>query len=256
MTIQQIANTIDKNNWAFSVFKTKPEYKVLVKHAHKVGDTAKYLMDLVEENKADEIQIAPAKKNDNGFEYGFAKTITINFNKNNMENNAENNAQLNALAGLSGLGLNMAEIFTAKEKIAEVIELKQKIQILESENKTLEKENFKLENKIEIDQLKTSQKNDLLEVIKSPQVMTLATALLSRGAAPALGTPAPQPTEDLDEKIQWITNFLTELPEEEELTKDFIIYVIKAYQDENKAIIIKEIAGILTKYGIIQPNKD
>jgi len=252
MTIQQIANTIDKNNWAFSVYKTKPEYKILVIHAHKVGDTAKYLTDLVEENKADEVQIATEKKNGTRFKHGFAKTITINFKKNTMENNI----QLNALAGLSGLGLNMAEIFTAKEKTAEVIDLKQKIQILESENKALEKENTKLENRIEIDKLKTNQKNDLLEVIKSPQVMTLATALLSRGATPALGTPAQQSVQDLDEKIQWINNFLSELPEEEELTKDFIIYVIKAYQDDNKAMIIKEIAQVLTKYGIIQPNKD
>ncbi len=252
MTIEQIAKTIEKNNWAFSVWQTKPKYKNLVKHVHNVGDTAQYIKGLVDKNNSEEIQIAPAKKNGSSFKHGFAKTITINFKKETMENSA----QLNALAGLSGLGLNMAEIFTAQEKATEVIELKQKIQILESENKTLEKENTKLENKIEIDSYKTSQKNDLLEVIKSPQVMTLATALLSRGAAPALGTPAQQPVQDLDEKIQWITNFLIELPKEEELTKDFMIYIIKAYQDDNKAKIIEEIAGVLTKYGIIKQIKE
>ncbi len=251
MTIEQIAQTIDKNNWAFTVNKTKPEYKVLVIHAHGLENTAQYITDLVNKSKADEIQIAPAKKNGSRYKHGFAKTITINFKKKEMDNNI----QLNALAGLSGLGLNMAEIFTAKEKTAEVIDLKQKIQILESENRALEKENTKLENRIEIDKLKQGQKNDLLEVIKSPQVMTLATALLSRGAAPALGSPALQPTESIDEKTQWITNFLTELSEAEELTKDFLIYVIKAHQDENRVTIIKEIAEILTTYNIIKSDK-
>ncbi len=251
MTIQQIANTIDKNNWAFSVLQTKPKYKSLVIHAFNRDDTAQYLTDLISANKSEEIQIAPAKKNGEKFEQNIAKTITINFKTNTMDNNL----QLNALAGLSGLGLNMTEIFTAKEKIAEVLDLKEKIKILESENKTLEKDNTKLENRIEIDKLKQGQKNDLLEVIKSPQVMTLATALLSRGAAPALGSPALQPTESIDEKTQWITNFLTELSEAEELTKDFLIYVIKAHQDENRVTIIKEIAEILTTYNIIKSDK-
>jgi len=247
MTIQQIADTIDKNNWAFSVYKTKPEYKVLVIHAHGLENTAQYITDLVKKSKADEIQIAPAKKNGSRHKHGFAKTITINFKKKEMENNI----QLSTLSGLSGLGLNMAEIFTAKEKTEEVIDLKQKIQILESENKALEKENTKLENRLEIDKLKQGQKNDLLEVIKSPQVMTLATALLSRGSAPALGSPSPQSTQDSDEKIQWLVNFL-ELEGTPELTKDFMIYIVKAHQDENAAEIIKEMVFTLKKHNIIQ----
>ena len=35
MNIQQIADVIDKNNWGFSVFQTKPTYKKLVSNAHK-----------------------------------------------------------------------------------------------------------------------------------------------------------------------------------------------------------------------------
>lgn len=251
MTIQQIADTIDKNNWAFSVYKTKPEYKVLVIHAHGLENTAQYITDLANNSKADEIQIAPAKKNGSRYKHGFAKTITINFKKKEMN---LDNTQLSALSGLSGLGLNMAEIFTAKDKASEVIELKQKINSLEIENKTLEKENTKLENKIEINEMKKAQKNELLEVIKSPQVMTLATALLSRSAAPALGVPAHQSGKDLDEKIQWLINFL-ELEETPEMTKDFMIYIAKAHQDQNASTIVKELANTLMKYNIIQPKK-
>jgi len=251
MTIQQIAQTIDKNNWAFTIVETEPKTKALVRAAHKVGDTANYILDLVKKNKSEEIQILPIKKNGTTNNYGAGKAITINFKKKEMN---IDNTQINALSGLSGLGLNMAEIFTAKDKAAEVIELKQKINALESENKTLEKANTKLENKIEINEMKKAQKNELLEVIKSPQVMTLATALLSRSTAPALGAPANQSNKELDEKIQWLINFL-DLEGTPDLTKDFMIYIAKAHQDENSTTIVKELANILMKYNIIQPKK-
>jgi len=118
----------------------------------------------------------------------------------------------------------------------------------------LEKENTKLENKIEINEMKKAQKNELLEVIKSPQVMTLATALLSRNTIPALGAPGQQANKELDEKIQWLINFL-ELEGTPDMTKDFMIYIAKAHQNENAATIIKELANILMKYNIIQSKK-
>ena len=137
MTIQQIANTINKNNWAFSVHQIKPVYKILISNAYNVSDTAKYITDLVGESNSEEIQITPAEKTDKGFEYGVAKTITINFKKNDMEQNE----QFTALAGLSGMGLNMSDIFTAKDKAQELIELKAKVEKLETENRTLENSN-------------------------------------------------------------------------------------------------------------------
>ena len=250
MTIQQIAQTIDKNNWSFTVYKTKPEFERIAKHAYRVGNTAAYISNLIKEHKADEIQIQPSRKNGNSYPYDVAKVITINLEQ--QEN--MNTDQINMLAGLGNLGVSPSEIFTAKDKAAEVIELKQKINALESENKTLEKENTKLENKIEINEMKKAQKNELLEVIKSPQVMTLATALLSRGTAPALGAPAHQSNKELDEKIQWLINFL-ELEDTPEMTKDFMIYIARAHQVDNAATIVKELASILMKYNIIQPKK-
>ena len=251
MNIQQIADIIDKNNWLFTVVQFKPKHKHLVKSRKPHLGTAEYIEKLIKENKSEEIQIMPVSSNGTSKTYGAAKTITINFKKEEMN---IDNTQFTALAGLSGLGLNMAEIFTAKEKAEEVIELKQKINLLESENKTLEKENTKLENKIEINEMKKAQKNELLEVIKSPQVMTLATALLSRSTVPALGAPGQQANKDLDEKIQWLINFL-ELEGTPDMTKDFMIYIAKAHQNENAATIIKELANILMKHNIIQSKK-
>ncbi len=253
MTIQQIVETIIEKDWAFTVHQVKPIKKLLVKNVHRIKDPATYIMDLVKKNESEEIQILPVRMNGNAKHYGEDKTITINFNKNNQDNqnNMVNNEQLNTLSGLSGLGLNMAEIFTAKDKAEEVIDLKQKIQILESENKSLEKENTKLENKIEINEMKNGQRNELLEVIKSPQVMTLASALLSRGTTPALGAPASQSNKELDEKIQWLINFL-EQEQTPEMTKDFMIYIAKAHQDENASNIVRELAAILMKHNIIQ----
>ena len=251
MTIQQIANTIEKNKWDFTLLKTKPKFEVLAKNYKSDTNPIEVINKLIKDSTAEEIQIIPVRRNGSSFNTHIAKTITINFKKKEMN---IDNPQFDTLSGLSGLGLNMAEIFTAKDKAAEVIELKQKINALESENKTLEKANTKLENKIEINEMKKAQKNELLEVIKSPQVMTLATALLSRSTAPALGAPANQSNKELDEKIQWLINFL-DLEGTPDLTKDFMIYIAKAHQDENSTTIVKELANILMKYNIIQPKK-
>lgn len=250
MTVQQIANTIDKNNWSFTVYKTKPGFKRIAKHVFQVGDTSAYILDLIEKHKAEEIQIQPSRKNGTSNPYDVGKVITINLeNPGNM-----NTDQFNMLTGLGNLGISPSEVFTAKDKAAEVIELKQKINSLESENKSLEKENTKLENKIVISEMKKAQKNELIDIFKSPQVMTLATAILSRGAAPALGSPSPETNNDHDEKLQWLINFL-QLENTPEMAKDFMIYVAKAHQNENAATIIKELANTLMKYNIIQSQK-
>ena len=250
MTIQQIADTIDKNNWAFSVYKTKPEYKVLVIHTHGVENTAQYITDLAKKSKADEIQIEPAKKNGSRYKHGFAKTITINFKKKEMENNI----QLNALAGLSGLGLNMSEIFTAKDKAAEVTELKQKVERLEAENKNLESTNKDLGFDLKLEKSKSEKKNEFVELLKSPQGITLLSTIASKfSAAPALGSPAGQSTQELDKKTEWIINFLED-KETPDLVKDYIIYIIKGYQDKNGSEIIRDVTDVLIKHNIVQSN--
>jgi len=119
MTIQQIANTIEKNKWDFTLLKTKPKFEVLAKNYKSNNNPFEILNKLIKDSTAEEIQIIPVRRNGSSFNTHIAKTITINFKKKEMN---IDNTQLNALAGLSGLGLNMADIFTAKDKASEVIE--------------------------------------------------------------------------------------------------------------------------------------
>lgn len=248
MTIQQIADTIDKNNWAFSVYKTEPEFKRIAKQIYKVGDTAAFIKNLIKEHETDEIQIQPHRKNGSSYPNDVAKVITINLK--NKEMNIDN-TQLNALAGLSGLGVNMSDIFTAKDKVTELIELKQKVERLETDNKTLESTNKDLGFDLKTERAKNQTKNEWVELLKSPQGITLASTIASKFAAvPALGNPAAQESK-LDAKIQFLVNFL-ELESTPDVTKDFLNYVVKAHQVENAAEIIKELAQTLIKYNIIQ----
>jgi len=251
MTIEQIANTIDKNNWAFSILQTKPKFKNLITHAFNQDDTAKCIKELISKNKSEEIQITPAMKTGEKFEEGFEKTITINFKKNEMENNK----QFEALAGLSGMGLNMSEIFTAKDKAQEVIDLKAKVERLEVENKTLESTNKDLGFDLKLEKSKSEKKNDFVELLKSPQGITLVSALASKfSPVPALGNAAPQIEQEQNEKVKWLLNYFNEA-ETPEMIKDFMIYIAKAQQNENAQIIMKEIAEILTVYNIIPSDK-
>ncbi len=253
MTIQQIADTIDKNKWGFSVAKTKPEFKKLVTKAYQVEDTAAFIIDLIKKHKAEEIQVLPCRKNGNAFTYDVAKVITINLKKKESKTKEMNldNTQFTALAGLSGLGVNMSDIFTAKDKATELIELKQKVERLEADNKALESTNKDLGFDLKIERTKNQTKNEWVELLKSPQGITLASTIASKFAAvPALGNPAAQESKP-DAKIQFLINFL-ELESTPDVTKDFLNYVVKAHQVENAAEIIKELAQTLIKYNIIQ----
>ncbi len=248
MTIQQIADTIDKKNWAFSVYKTEPEFKRIAKQVYKVGDTAAFIKNLIKEHETDEIQIQPHRKNGSSYPNDVAKAITINFKKKEMN---IDNTQLNALAGLNGLGLNMSDIFTAKDKATELQELKQKVEKLEAENKALEHTNKDLGFDLKIERNKNQTKNEWVELLKSPQGITLASAIASKlSPVSALGNAAVQESKQ-DPKIQYLVNFL-ELKNTPEVTKDFLNYIVKAHQVENAADIIKELAQTLIKYQIIE----
>lgn len=248
MTIQQIADTIDKKNWAFSVYKTEPEFKRIAKQVYKVGDTAAFIKNLIKEHETDEIQIQPHRKNGSSYPNDVAKAITINLKKKEMN---IDNTQLNALAGLNGLGLNMSDIFTAKDKATELQELKQKVEKLEADNKALEHTNKDLGFDLKIERNKNQTKNEWVELLKSPQGITLASAIASKlSPVPALGNAAVQESKQ-DPKIQYLVNFL-ELKNTPEVTKDFLNYIVKAHQVENAADIIKELAQTLIKYQIIE----
>jgi hypothetical protein len=251
MTIQQIADTIDKNNWAFTVSQTEPKFKKLANQIYQVEDTAAFINNLIKKHNPDEIQIQPSRKNGSAFPYDVAKVITINIKKKEMN---LDNTQLSSLAGLNGLGLSMSEIFTAKDKALELSELKQKVERLEAENKALENTNRDLGFDLKTERSKNETKNEWVELLKSPQGITLASAIASKlSPVPALGNPAGQDVKH-DPKIQYLVNFL-ELKNTPEVTKDFLNYIVKAHQVENAAEIIKELADTLIKYNIIrQPN--
>lgn len=263
MTIQQIANTIDQKDWAFSLFQTKPTYKKLVKNAHKEaektgekyeGETVDFIKKLIIENKCDEIQILPLRKTGSSYRLDAAPSINIkinnNSNNNEISNKMENNQQFTALAGLTGMGLNMSDIFTAKDKAQELIELKAKVEKLETENRTLENSNRDIGFDLKLAKDKSEKKNDFVELLKSPQGITLVSALASKFApTPALGNPGVQ-EKVLDPKIQHLVNFL-ELESTPDVTKLFFNYIVEAHQVENAPEIIKELAQVLIKYNII-----
>lgn len=259
MNIQQIANTIDERNWLFTVIQTEPTHKHLVKSRKSNQGTAEYIEKLIKENKSEEVQIIPVAVNGTSKTPGAGKVITLKINNNKSKQmvNNTNGLDLNALAGLNGLGLSMADIFTAKDKGAENKALNTKVEELKEKIDTLKSENTKLENKIYLNEIKATQKNEWLDIVKSPQVMSLATALISKGVAPtpALGTPTPQQTQELDEKIKWLVNFL-EQEGTPEMAKDMMIYIAKAHQDENAAMILKDIVATLQKHNLIQTTKN
>ncbi|AUS04387.1 hypothetical protein [Pseudotamlana carrageenivorans] len=251
--IQQIANKIDSENWAFTLYQTKPEQKRLAHHACDLENTAEFISNLVKENNSEEIQIVPEKKNGSSYKQGFAKTITINFKKtemNNRNNNQDNSFA--ALAGLQSMGLNIAEVFSAKDKATELTEAKSKISFLEDRVKTLEFDNMKLENKLEMQELKKNSESKFLELAKSPQLLGVLSSILSKNSAPApaaLGTPVEQ--KELDPKIKYVVNYL-ELETTPEAFKDFLIYMIKAHQHENAPEITQDIIEILVNNNIIK----
>ena len=265
MTIQQIAQTIDKNNWGFSIHQTKPFYKKLISNAHKEapsnaikyeGETVDFIKKVILDNECDEIQIWPSRMTGGKFRFNVGSTIniTINNNHNKKDKMDVNNTQFSALAGLNGLGLNMSEIFTAKDKAAEVIELKQKVEKLEADNKNLESTNKDLGFDLKLEKSKSEKKNEFVELLKSPQGITLLSTLATKfSPAPALGTPAGQSTQELDKKTEWIINFLED-KETPDLVKDYIIYIIKGYQDKNGSEIIRDVTDVLVKHNIVQSN--
>jgi hypothetical protein len=266
MTIQQIAQTIDKNNWGFSIHQTKPFYKKLVSNAHKKapsnaikyeGETVDFIKKVILDNECDEIQIWPSRMTGGKFRFNVGSTITITINNNNHNKTNKmdvNNTQFSALAGLNGLGLNMSEIFTAKDKAAEVIELKQKVERLETENSNLESTNKDLGFDLKLEKSKSEKKNEFVELLKSPQGITLLGTIASKfSPAPALGAPAGQPGQELDKKTEWIINFLED-KETPDLVKDYLIYIIKGYQDKNGSEIIRDVTDVLVKHNIVQSN--
>ncbi|OBQ52874.1 hypothetical protein JJL45_09170 [Tamlana sp. s12] len=251
MTIQQIAEKIDSNGWAFTIYQTKPNQKRLAHHAYDLEDSAGFITNLVKTNGSEEIQIVPEKRNGSAFKQGFAKTITINFKMPEMNNNNQD-TNFSALAGLQHMGLNMAEIFTAKDKATELAEVKTKNTILEGQLKTLEFDNMKLENKLEMQELKKNNDSKFMELAKSPQVLAVLTSVFSKGQTPAaLGSPEAIEQNSLDPKIKYLINFL-ELETTPEAFKDFMIYMVKANQHENAPEISKEIIEVLVNHNIIK----
>lgn len=254
MRIQQISDTLDQNGWAFTLYQSKPDYKRLAHHIYSkdLEDTSKYIMDLVEQSGSEEIQIVPEKKNGTAYKQGFAKTITINFKApETMKRNQTQLPDMNSLNGLAGLGLSMAEIFTAKDKASELSDTKAAKIVLEERVKTLEFENMKLENKLEMQDLKKSNSSEIVSLMKSPQVLGVLGNLFSKGAAqaPALGHAAEE-VEPLDPKTQFIVNQLG-LETTPEAVKDLLIYMIKLQSHENAPAITKEIVEILVANDII-----
>ena len=269
MTLEQIANIIDQKNWGFTIYQTKPVYKKMLANAHKevTGRGFKYecetidlIKDLIEEHQPDEIQIMPSIYSGSVFRLGAAPAINIKINNSKTSNHEKNNnemevsnTQFTALAGLQGMGLNMSDIFTAKDKTQEVIDLKAKVEKLEAENRTLENANRDLGFDLKLATDKNEKKNEFVELLKSPQGISLISAVASKfSPAPALGNPALQIQQGskTDEKLQWLVNYFNDA-ETPEMIKDLMIYIAKAQQDENAAMIIKEITELLTTYNII-----
>ena len=250
MTIQQIAKQIDTNNWAFTLYQTKPNQKRLAHHTFGHDNTADFITNLVKENGCEEIQIVPEKRNGSAFKQGFAKTITINFKEKTMPTTTPEN--ITALTGLAQMGLNMADIFTAKEKAADLTEFKAKNAMLEERLKSLEFENMKLENKLEMQALKKNNESKLMDLAKSPQLLSVLASVFSKTPAPAaLGTPAENPQIKIDAKTKYIINYL-DLESTPDALKDLFIYITKAHQHENAAKITEEIISILAKHNIIK----
>ena len=93
-----------------------------------------------------------------------------------------------------------------------------------------------------------------MELLKSPQGITLLSTLATKfSPAPALGLPAGQTTQELDKKTEWIINFLED-KETPDLVKDYIIYIIKGYQDKNGSEIIRDVTDVLVRHNIVQSN--
>ena len=159
---------------------------------------------------------------------------------------------ITALTGLAQMGLNMADIFTAKEKAADLTEFKAKNAMLEERLKSLEFENMKLENKLEMQALKKNNESKLMDLAKSPQLLSVLASVFSKTPAPAaLGTPAENPQIKIDAKTKYIINYL-DLESTPDALKDLFIYITKAHQHENAAKITEEIISILAKHNIIK----
>lgn len=263
MNITQIANHIDKKNWAFTVYKTKPEFKELVKFAYQKEDTAAFLANLITESGAEEIQILPFKKNGNSHTSGIAKIVTINL-KDNMNNNSSQSQNSGLNGNGFGLGFNemldLRDLKRDKESSTEKItELKAELETIKKDKAALEIQNRELlsakanaekEKELDLKLAKLENKNPLDKLFENPQLMaTLVTAF--KKPAPSLTGAAPQLEEgqEQDPKVKFITDHLSDQNTPGEVV-DLVAYVVKAHKSDNTNAL-KEVAEVLVSNKVI-----
>ena len=257
-TLSQITQVIDSNKWGFSVSMSEPKFKVLASKKYQVGDTLGYIQNLIDKNKATEVQITPLRKNGSAMVGDVAKTITLNLGRDMSGNNSPVAkpveypvAQQNGLGNM-GLGFaEMTELYSAKRDLPKI---ETENETLKRENKELVEKNAKLEKDLYKLELKEEQGGVTQELMKNPQMLATIIGLLKPATpAVALGTPAPvaNPVAGLKPSVKYIADYLNN-DNTVDQARQFVYKIIQVHQDKDLAPkVLPELLEVLKKHEVI-----